>query len=133
MCITQAYPPTLFEQGEPPGPDLLLRFLRDEVPVSRLGKEWHALKDVDSKDRKKWPEDMPLYCRGCSVAAGEDVYRSAKRFTHSGPETLWKEVICKGMERFCEKCISSGDKAEQTSEGDGKQRTTADVLSLIHI
>ena len=26
MCITQPYVPTLFEQGEVPGPDLLLRF-----------------------------------------------------------------------------------------------------------
>ena len=39
MCITQPYAPTLFEQGEIPGPDLLLRFLRREVPISALGRE----------------------------------------------------------------------------------------------
>ena len=129
MCITQPYAPTLFEQGEPPGPDLLLRFLRNEVPVSQLGKEWAALKDVSSKERKKWPEDMPLYCRGCSAAAGEDVFRRAKQFPHSGPETLWKEVVCKGMERFCEKCSSSHGKAELTSEGQVNKDTTANLCA----
>ena len=70
MCITQPYAPTLFEQGEIPGPDLMLRFLRREVPISALGKEWAALKDVSAKERKRWSENMPLYCRGCSTCSG---------------------------------------------------------------
>ena len=97
MSITQPFAPTLFEQGEPPGPDLLLRFLRNEIPMSKLGQEWAALKEVANKERKRWPDEMPLYCRGCSSAAGEDVFRSAKLFTHLEPDTWWKEVISKGM------------------------------------
>ena len=43
LCITQPYAPTLFQQGEPPGLDLLLRFLRGDVALSKLEKEWAAL------------------------------------------------------------------------------------------
>ena len=125
MCITQPYAPTLFEQGEIPGPDLLLRFLRNEVPMSALGREWAAMKDVSAKERKRWPEEMPLYCRGCSSAAGEDIYRSAKQFTHRNSETLWNDVISKGMERFCEKCASSRGGPRLTGEEHTKQVATA--------
>ena len=127
MYITQPYAPTLFEQGEPPGPDILLRFRRGEIPLKNLAKEWIAMKDFAKKERTKWPDDMPLYCRGCSAAAREEVYRVAKQFTHTNASTLWDDVICQGMERFCTKCEAARGGARAKEQAQPGQQTYADV------
>ena len=48
--------------------------------------------------------EMPLYCRGCSETAGEEVYKAAQEFPERGLEHLWDRVIALGMERSCKAC-----------------------------
>ena len=129
MCITQPYVPTLFEQGEPLGPDLLLRFLRDEVPLADLGKGWTALQYASRKDRPRFPDNMPLYCRGCSAAANQDVYRAAKQFTYADHKDLWTQVISQGMERFCTKCSAKRNKSEAMEEAPAHQSAKAELCA----
>ena len=73
LCIMQPYAPTLFQQGELDGPDLLLRFLRGDVPLRNLQREWAALNKQSKKEVWKSAGDIPLYCRGCSAKTGEIV------------------------------------------------------------
>ena len=50
---------------------------------------------------------MPLYCRGCSEPAGEEVYKAAKEFPNTLHQNLWERVIALGMERFCNECAKA--------------------------
>ena len=47
IYITQPYAPTLFSQGDLPGPELLLKFQRRELSMSELKEAW------DERRRKK--------------------------------------------------------------------------------
>ena len=50
---------------------------------------------------------MPLFCRGCSETAGEQVYQAAKEFPKREVAHLWQGVIALGMGRFCKQCSNA--------------------------
>ena len=54
-----------------------------------------------------WLNEMPLFCRGCSESATEDVYKAAKEFPDRGSQHFWERVIALGMERFCKQCANA--------------------------
>ena len=105
VWITQPYSPILFNQGDLPGPELLLKFQRGELRAENLEEEWRGRREPRSRRSHQWLEGMPLYCRGCSERAGEDVQKPAKEFPHTSTQRLWQEVVALGMHRFCTACI----------------------------
>ena len=105
ICIVQAYAPNLFRNGELPGPDLLLKFQREEIEQMHLEAAWSKQsKKVRKPNVWHWLSEMPLFCRGCSESATEDVYKAAKEFPDRGSQHFWERVIALGMERFCKAC-----------------------------
>ena len=112
IYITQPYAPTLFSQGDLPGPELLLKFQRRELSMSELKQAWDERRKKNKPSRSKWPESMELYCRGCSERTGEEINKPLTQFQYTNLDTVWEEVISKGMERFCRRCA----KAENTGE-----------------
>ena len=105
IYITQPYAPTLFSQGDLPGPELLLKFQRRELDISQLKEAWDLRRKRDKPSKSKWPDAMELYCRGCSECVGEDVCKPLSQFDFESIETAWEEVVSKGMESFCRRCI----------------------------
>ena len=122
ICVIQRYAPNLFRQGDLPGPNLLLKFWREEIAQTDLEA---AFRKQSKKQRKPnnwcWLEQMPLYCRGCSEQVGHDVTKPAKDFPDRGATHLWERVIALGMERFCTACsLSRKKKAGQDFGVQGK-------------
>ena len=72
---------------------------------------------------------MPLYCRGCSAAANQDVCRAAKQFTYAHHKDLWTQVISQGMERFCSKCIAKRKKSEAMEEDPAQMSAKAELCA----
>ena len=111
ICIVKPYAPNLFRNGDLLGPDLLFKFQRKDINQGHL----EAALRKESKNVRKpndwhWLSEMPLYCRGCSETAGEEVYKAAKEFP-SGHSSLWDRVIALGMERFCKQCSKTRNAA----------------------
>ena len=100
----QPYAPTLFAQGDLPGPELLLKFQRGELNEAELKAAWDAKRPRNNAPKTTWPENMPLYCRGCSEGGITEVHRKLSHFTYTSNETAWEEVVSKGMERLCRRC-----------------------------
>lgn len=132
ICVTQPYAPTLFSMGDLPGPVLLLKFQRGEIEQKDLETEWKKLRPSTKRNRDTWPEDMPLYCRGCSERWNEDVERKLSEFPQSGQDQLWETVVALGMERFCKECQTKrmgSSTAEQTGSGTATDANNAAVAS----
>ena len=105
ICIVKAYAPNLFRNGDQLGPDLLLKFQRGDINENQLEAAWRTeAKKVRKPNDWHWMNEMPLYCRGCSETAGEEVYKAAKEFPNREVRHLWDRVIALGMERFCKAC-----------------------------
>ena len=104
IYITQPYAPTLFSQGDLPGPELLLKFQRRDLSMTELKQAWDERRKKNTPSRSKWPESMELYCRGCSERTGEEISKPLTQFQYTNLDTAWEEVISKGMERFCRRC-----------------------------
>ena len=108
ICIVKAYAPSLFRNGDLLGPDLLLKFQRGDINEDQVQAAWKT----DSKKVRKpndwlWTHELPLYCRGCSESAGEEVYKASKEFPEHGSSHVWDRVIALGMERFCKACANA--------------------------
>ena len=114
--ITQPYSPLLFSQGDLPGPELLLKFQRGDLDVDDLEAAWKARRETKTRRREKWPEDMLLYCRGCSENDGTDVSRPLRDFAHYDGSRVWPDVLALGMERFCSDCAPNADKPSKATE-----------------
>jgi len=104
ICVVQPFPPTLFSQGDLPGPELLLKFQKGAVAQEQLEEAWRSRTKKRRAGKTTWPEDMPLYCRGCSMKQGKDVYRALKDFPDHGAKHRWDRIVSLGMERFCTAC-----------------------------
>ena len=72
---------------------------------------------------------MPLYCRGCSAAANQDVYRAAKKFIYADHSNLWTQVISQGMERFCTKFSAKSNRPEAMEEDPKHQSAKAQLYA----
>ena len=107
ICIVKPYAPSLFRNGDLLGPDLLRKFQRGDIDEGHVEAAWRKeSKKVRKPNDWHWLSEMPLYCRGCSETAGEEVYKAAKEFP-SGAQNLWDRVIALGMERFCKQCSNA--------------------------
>ena len=107
LCIVQAFSPCLFQQDDLTGPDLFLKFWQGKLTEPQHYEKWK--KDLDQKKSKSitWPQDMRLFCRGCSDAAGVPKRVCLKNFPRKSKTDLFATVT-EGMERFCNGCRSSG-------------------------
>jgi len=104
LFLTEAHSPHLFCQGDHHGPQLLLKYQTREIDESQLQAEWAAARPPKKKKAPKWPESLPLLCRGCTETTGYDVYKPLEDFNSSGPGQEWSEVIALGMDRMCRQC-----------------------------
>ena len=107
LCIVQAFSPCLFQQDDLTGPNLFLKFWQGKLTEPQHYEKWK--KDLDQKKSKSitWPQDMRLFCRGCSDAAGVPKRVCLKNFPKKSKTNLFATVT-EGMERFCNGCRSSG-------------------------
>ena len=121
ICVTQAFSPQLFSQGDLPGPEILLKFQRNEIQQHELENAWASRRTQKKRRTLKWPQDMLLYCRGCSERLGEETERPLSEF----PEATWK-TIALGMERFCTSCLKSKQVRRKLSEESMAQTPKAD-------
>ena len=108
LCIVQAFSPCLFQLGDLPGPNLFLKFWRDQLTSEECLAQW-----MEENKKKKiravaWPKKMPLFCRGCSDAVNKDTQTLLENFPRTNKRNLFATLIAEGMERFCIACRKSG-------------------------
>ena len=106
LFLTQPFAPQLFEQGDLPGPSILLGFLTGKLDAAAVQKAW-AVKAVESKrDRgTNWEDKMPLLCRGCSERQGTNIYKPLRDLGFViSPEDQCTEIVSLGMDRMCRVC-----------------------------
>ena len=103
LCVVQAFSPCLFQQDDLTGPNLFLKFWQEKVTAQQHYEKWK--KDLDQKktNRITWPQDMRLFCRGCSDAAGIPKRVCLKNFPRKSKTDLFA-TVAEGMERFCNGC-----------------------------
>ena len=94
LIIVQPYSPTLFAQGDLPGPERLLKFQRGEL--DDVEEAWNEKRTKKETKAVRWPADLLLYCRRCSEDCGREVYKRLRDFPGAKSEHLWNEVIALG-------------------------------------
>ena len=108
LCIGQPFSPCLLQQGDLPGPNLFLKFWRQQLNSDECWQKWQE----DSKQKRSnsvvWPKKMPLFCRGCSDAVDKDTRKPLEDFPHQNSSDVFNTLIAQGMERFCNACRRSG-------------------------
>ena len=110
--IVQPYSPHLFRQGELPGPNILMNFLRKKITTEEAKKAWKKVEKAKTDKSKKlgtkkWLDIMPLPCRNCSNEADQSTWKSLNAFTQYRRESdLWKHVIAKGQDLVCARCLN---------------------------
>ena len=89
LCVVQAFSPCLFQQDDLTGPDLFLKFWQGKLTEPQHYEKWK--KDLDQKksNRITWPQDMRLFCRGCSDAAGVPKRVCLKNFPRKSKKDLF--------------------------------------------
>ena len=88
------YAPSLFRNGDLLGPDLLLKFQREDIDQAHLEAAWRKeSKKVRKPNDWHWLSEMPLYCRGCSETAAVEVYKAAKEFPDHKLQHLWDRAL----------------------------------------
>ena len=109
----QPYSPHLFRQGELPGPNILMKFLRRKISTEGAQKEWarvEAKKKTKSisKVEKKWLDIMPLPCRNCSNDEDQATWKPLSAFTgqYRQHKDVWKYLIARGQDLICVRCTS---------------------------
>ena len=107
LCIVQAFSPCLFQQDDLTGPDLFLKFWREELTEQQVWAKWTKEGAQKKSEKISWPQDMRLFCRGCSDASGVAKYVCLKNFPRKSKTDMFATVT-EGMERFCNGCRSSG-------------------------
>ena len=108
LCFTQPFCPTYFVQGDLPGPNLFLQFWKGLLTQKELSVAWVAETKKRRGPNEDWPNKMPLYCRGCSEAVNDEVYRPLKDFPtrtrvrsgHVSLHSAWNasaRLVCKNV------------------------------------
>ena len=70
FLLVQPYSPALFQQGNLPGPSLLLEAQRKKFNEADLKKAWKAAEKKEAsrkEEHKNWPWTMQLPCRMCTL------------------------------------------------------------------
>ena len=89
--------PILFRNGDLLGPDLLLKFQRGDIDQGHLEAAWRKeSKKVRKPDDWHGLSEMPLYCRGCSETAAEEVFKAAKEFPNHFQWINDMPLFCRG-------------------------------------
>ena len=97
--IMQSHSPVLYCQVDLPGPRLLVEFWQGKLKPEDIEEAWkQASKGPRKPASWNWMDEMPLFCRGCSDLAGQDVCKRLADFPHHGSEHIWDRVISLGME-----------------------------------
>ena len=132
VCIVQAFSPCLFQQNDLFGPNLFLKFWRNELTSKQCWAKWvEETKNQKNSRPVVWPKKMPLFCRGCSDAVNKDIRNPLEKFPRTDKSNLFRTLIAEGMERFCTACRRSGrlknltgdtpdDCSEESEEGENE-------------
>jgi len=105
LFLTEPHSPHLFCQGDHHGPQLLLKYQTREIDESQLKAEWAAARPPKKKKALKWPESLPLLCRGCTERSGYECHKPLEDFYCSKAGQEWSDVISLGMDRMCHQCL----------------------------
>lgn len=108
VCIVQAFSPCLFQQKDLPGPNLFLKFWRNQLTSKECYAQWHEENKKKKSRAMVWPKKMPLFCRGCSDAVNTDIRTPLEDFPATNKTNIFATLIAEGMERFCIACRRSG-------------------------
>ena len=114
IFLAQPYSPHLFRQGVLPGPDLLMKVLRDEITPADAKRLWKEDEDSREKQRiaaktiepEKWSRALEIPCRRCTDEnGGVEKRKPISAFTSAHlHEDTWRNVIRKGQDLCCFKC-----------------------------
>ena len=102
--LARPYSPALFQQGNLPGPALLLKAQRGELREDELKKAWRRAEKDDAankEERKNWPWSMKLPCRLCTNKnGGTEVCRPLSWFVIEQTRANGWNAISKGRHAF---------------------------------
>ena len=139
VCVVQPFSPCLFQQNDLPGPNLFLKFWREQLTSQECWAKWMEENAKQKKSKSvDWPKKMPLFCRGCSDAIDKDIRKPLDDFPLRSKSNMFGTLIAEGMERFCKACRMSGrlknleaEKPENvTQEGEEDTKKTEDPTFL---
>ena len=118
LCIVQPFSPCLFQQEDLTGPNLFLKFWRGKLQPPQHYEKMKKDLDTSKQPNKTWPQEMEIYCRGCSVGKPTRVH--LKHFPRKSKTNMFA-IIAEGMERFCNGCRRSGrvKNVAQSGKDDG--------------
>ena len=108
LRIVQPFSPQLFRQGDLPGPTFFLKFWRKELTSEEVYTAWkNEMKKTKSRGTD-WPQEMPLFCRGCSDGIETESRKPLKEFPQRSKAQIFHNLLAQGMECFCIACLKSG-------------------------
>ncbi|CAJ1384512.1 unnamed protein product [Effrenium voratum] len=91
--------------------------LRRRLDEEEVARAWSA----QTKKRARggsWPDAMPLFCRGCSDRAEQEMRLPRKAFPPCNSSDVWHKLIALGMDQLCSNCLLAQQrKALYATEG----------------
>ena len=102
VCVTHAFSPNLFQNGELTGPHTYLEFHRKKLSLAQAKARF----EKDAPKRRRQP-DVMLYCRNCSPRSNmPDRLLPLRDFVTVWDREAWYEILEQGMDRLCTQCRS---------------------------
>ena len=102
VCVTHAFSPNLFQNGELTGPHTYLEFHRKKLSLAQAKARF----EKDAPKRRRQP-DVMLYCRNCSPRSNmPDRLLPLRDFVTVWDREAWYEILKQGMDRLCTQCRS---------------------------
>ena len=112
----QPYSPELFNQGDQPGPRMLLDALRGATTPEQLKAQWKAVESAkETKKTQKWPQDMMIPCRPCTDENnGVEVRKPLQAFAIVNKVgDFWMQALAKGQDLMCMRCRQKATQSKQ--------------------
>ena len=101
IYILQPFSPTLFTQGPPKGPDLLLRKLVGDITPQEALNQWEA---ADNEERTRDVLKMKFLCVSCYRRKEKNYWHLPKAFGCAAAADVHTTVYRDGMWRRCLRC-----------------------------
>ena len=115
VCVTQAFSPNLFQNGELIGPHTYFEFHRKKLSLAQAKARF----EKDAPKRKHQP-DVMLYCRNCSPRSNmPDRLLPLRDFVTVWDREAWCKVLEQGMDRLCTQCRSPESGKQPPTPTDG--------------
>ena len=105
LLVMQAFTPSLFAHGPPPGPHILMRLLRGEISVDQIDDEFERLQE-NSKNASAEKSLMKMHweCRACKIAGRADFVKPMADFNVAKEWDFLNRLLPQGAWARCTRC-----------------------------